>query len=324
MAENAINSTGLRHIWDKILAKLSLKSTPIELTTAQYNALPTSDKNDASKVYYLTDYPSGGGSSGGGSGVSYGYVNPTDSASDGQVYILLDSNNKEKGKFLYITNEWVLISGSEATVEEIKYSYVNTFSAEREYAHKYTAEKAGLYFVYITAAAMGGSSSIQCDGTQKFYDTYAADSNRATKVGVYYCEVGDEINLEMTYSNTSYQDYYVSSVLIAFVSRDEYSVALDGNAGNSTGNVSISSNTTGRKFIAVIASSPSGQNSSVDITINNSSVGLETNTITLNDKKLLCQILSAKVDGTTNTQVGAISQNGGSYATTNAFIFTLL
>lgn len=65
MAENAINSTGLRHIWDKILAKLSLKSTPIELTTAQYNALPSSDKNDASKVYYLTDYPSGGGSGSG-------------------------------------------------------------------------------------------------------------------------------------------------------------------------------------------------------------------------------------------------------------------
>lgn len=71
MAENAINSTGLRHIWDKILAKLSLKSTPIELTTAQYNALPSSDKNDASKVYYLTDYPSGGGSGGGSSSIKY-------------------------------------------------------------------------------------------------------------------------------------------------------------------------------------------------------------------------------------------------------------
>jgi len=51
------------------------------------------------------------GSGGSGGGVSYGYANPTDPASDGAVYILLDANDKKQGTFLYMTNQWTLIDG---------------------------------------------------------------------------------------------------------------------------------------------------------------------------------------------------------------------
>lgn len=59
---------------------------------------------------YLNGEAYGGGS--GGGSVEYGYENPVDQASDGAMYVLLDSNNKLKGQFLYIDDEWVLINGS--------------------------------------------------------------------------------------------------------------------------------------------------------------------------------------------------------------------
>lgn len=62
-----------------------------------------------------------GGGSGGGSGITYGYDNPISDASDGDLYILLDENNKEQGKFLYMTDEWVLISGSPYVEEYVLY-----------------------------------------------------------------------------------------------------------------------------------------------------------------------------------------------------------
>lgn len=68
---------------------------------------------------YLNGETYGGG--GGGSSVTYGYDNPSDAASDGAVYLLLDENNKEKGKFLYMTNEWVLISGKPYYPEFVLY-----------------------------------------------------------------------------------------------------------------------------------------------------------------------------------------------------------
>lgn len=51
-------------------------------------------------------------SGGGGSNVTYGYVVPTGSATDGDIYYLLDSNNKISSIFLYIVSQWVVIEGS--------------------------------------------------------------------------------------------------------------------------------------------------------------------------------------------------------------------
>lgn len=56
---------------------------------------------------YLNDEAYGGG----GTGITYGYANPTSSASDGALYILLNQDNTKRGEYLYITNQWVLIDG---------------------------------------------------------------------------------------------------------------------------------------------------------------------------------------------------------------------
>lgn len=68
MSWDILPKGNLQYFLQKLKGKIG---TPTELTTAQYNALPSSDKNDASKVYYLTDYPSGGGSSGGSGLIKY-------------------------------------------------------------------------------------------------------------------------------------------------------------------------------------------------------------------------------------------------------------
>jgi hypothetical protein len=64
----------------------------------------------------------GGGGGGGGSdsgSISYGYVDPTSSGSDGDVYYLLNANDKLQGTFLYMQNQWVLIDGT-SYFEELK------------------------------------------------------------------------------------------------------------------------------------------------------------------------------------------------------------
>lgn len=86
----------------------------IEISKAAYDALPQSEKDDPNKAYFVYNYPSGSGGSGGGSGntISYGTTAPSATANDGDLYFYLDSTtNKEKGKYLYMNNAWVLIDG---------------------------------------------------------------------------------------------------------------------------------------------------------------------------------------------------------------------
>lgn len=66
----------------------------------------------------IFNIPSGGGT---GGGVAYGYDNPIDAASDGAVYILLDSTDKKQGTFLYMTDQWVLIEGRPYSADYILY-----------------------------------------------------------------------------------------------------------------------------------------------------------------------------------------------------------
>ena len=60
-------------------------------------------------------YGLGGAGGGGTSGntISYGTDVPATAGNDGDLYILLDNNGKELGKYLFMVNEWVLISGRE-------------------------------------------------------------------------------------------------------------------------------------------------------------------------------------------------------------------
>jgi hypothetical protein len=41
--------------------------------------------------------------------ITYGTTIPTGDANDGDLYILLDSNNSKQGEYLYMNNAWVQI-----------------------------------------------------------------------------------------------------------------------------------------------------------------------------------------------------------------------
>ena len=85
-------------------------ANPTGTASAQLNKLQVG--ND---IYSI---PSGGG---GGSSITYGYINPSDAASDGDVYYLLDANDKKKGLFLYMNNSWTLIEGTPYYPEFVLY-----------------------------------------------------------------------------------------------------------------------------------------------------------------------------------------------------------
>lgn len=94
----------------------------IEISKADYDALPQSEKDDPNKAYFVYNYPSGSGGGGGGSGntISYGTTTLPATANDGDLYFYLDSTtNEEKGKYLYMNNTWVLISGQSITDFEL-------------------------------------------------------------------------------------------------------------------------------------------------------------------------------------------------------------
>ena len=71
---------------------LKRKPTAVELTQAQYDALPLKDKEDKSKVYYITD-----GGSGGGSSVSISEVIGTDTVLGGQFLTINGTTNLIEG-----------------------------------------------------------------------------------------------------------------------------------------------------------------------------------------------------------------------------------
>lgn len=61
-----------------------------------------------------------GGGGGSGSAITYGYGGaPSVAGNDGDLHIVLSSNDKKKGEYLYMTNQWVLIDGSGETSLEL-------------------------------------------------------------------------------------------------------------------------------------------------------------------------------------------------------------
>lgn len=65
------------------------------------------------KKTYPNGVAAGGGSGGGGNSIFYGNENPASAANDGDLYFLLNGLGKKRAMFLYETNQWVLIDGSQ-------------------------------------------------------------------------------------------------------------------------------------------------------------------------------------------------------------------
>lgn len=88
--------------WENVTAVLTI----VDITQAEYNLLTPAEKTDPTIIYHIID-----GEGEQGSINRYGYTDPTMVANDGDIYYLLDVNDKRIGTFLYKVNTWVLIEG---------------------------------------------------------------------------------------------------------------------------------------------------------------------------------------------------------------------
>lgn len=271
-----------------------------------------------SGIMYKNIPYAGGGGAGGGSSITYGYVNPTSTGNNGDIYILLDENNKEKGKFLYMSNEWVLISGNMILPLPImKYKYANNYQAV-PYSYTYTVDNAGNYFAFVNIAAMGGSADIVSTGTQKYYNTFGADANRKTVVAVFECNVGDTITLTMDKTGTSYQDYYILAATILDMNTSFDTVTLESlqtKVENNTATATAS--TTGSKFAFAFNGCLSDVGHSLSCTPSNIAV------VEFSEENIkYMECLATVADNLSS--VSAITSNSSGYATSVALILNLL
>ena len=170
--------------------------------------------------------PSGGG--GGGSSITYGYDAPTDAASDGNLFILLnEGSDKERGKYLYMNDAWKLISGSAPSVltlldskSQQNYSIGSTL---------YTATSE-IYLLVLNlnnnseANTVNLTSTIDTDGTVVYENLFtqswsSPNRNTATKLALVHLYSGNYVRLENTYSGSyTCQVHAIWGVKSSFVS----------------------------------------------------------------------------------------------------------
>ena len=89
--------------WENATAALSI----VDITQTNYNLLTPAEKSDPTIIYHIID-----GEGEQGSINRYGYTDPTMVANDGDIYYLLDANDKKLGVFLYKVDTWILIEGN--------------------------------------------------------------------------------------------------------------------------------------------------------------------------------------------------------------------
>lgn len=168
----------------------------------------------------------GGGS--GGSGIAYGYDAPTDAASDGNLFILLnEGSDKERGKYLYMNDTWKLISGSAPSVLTLLDS-----KSQRNYSigsTLYTATSE-IYLLVLNlnnnseANTVNLTSTIDTDGTVVYENLFtqswsSPNRNTATRLALVHLYSGNYVRLENTYSGSyTCQVHAIWGVKSSFVS----------------------------------------------------------------------------------------------------------
>ena len=128
--------------------------------------------------------------------VKYGTTDPTDSSYDGDTYIILDSNNKYKGLYLYMSNQWVLIDGIGATFEEtIEWSnelFGGTYGHSHHILHVDTIQVVDAWYnwgngwINSTTDINGYSGTYSADENKIYfsYSYFDASPNRRYRVKV--------------------------------------------------------------------------------------------------------------------------------------------
>ena len=203
----------------------------------------------------------------------------------------------------------------------MKYQHVSNYTGI-PYSYTYTVQKAGNYFVYVNAGATGSSSSITCSGTQKYYGTWSADSNRATKAGIYYCEVGDTIVMTLN-GNTTYQNYIMFTALVIDMNTTFDSVTLEqSQTTTESGTCDKTVQTAGKKFaFANINYDRVQENHSVYVTCSNSVVDGDNSSVydvKSSDSAYCLGLMDA------DDTLRAYAKQSSSYGTSIVLIFNLV
>lgn len=163
---------------------------------------------------FLNEEAYGGGS--GGNTISYGYTAPSASGNDGDLYYLLNSNDKKTALFMYMTNEWKVIEGNiEAYEVALFKSYLNSTQSDT-----YTAD-APCTVLCLNQTLNGQAStysnmtaSITTSGTVVDTDEYSSsyaggERNQITRVSLINLEEGDTVTFNNSNGNFTTQLHMV-------------------------------------------------------------------------------------------------------------------
>ena len=173
------------HAWNATLSNIRLVTV---------NSLPNDIYYKGTQFSELSVYPH----------ITYGTTEPTNPGLDGDLYILLNSNNKKQSEYLYMGNQWVLIYGRAIDCEVVlSQSRQNSTTDDT-----YTATESCVVFAINQnmngeASTKTLTSPITTTGTIIDSDEYSAnysqpDRNQTTKVALIQLSEGDTVTLGNT------------------------------------------------------------------------------------------------------------------------------
>lgn len=173
------------HGWNATLSNIRLVTV---------NSLPNDIYYKGTQFSELSVYPH----------ITYGTAEPTNPGLDGDLYILLNSNNKKQAEYLYMGNQWVLIYGRVIGCEVVlSQSRQNSTTNDT-----YTATESCVVFAINQnmngeASTKTLTSTITTTGTIIDSDEYSAnysqpDRNQTTKVALIQLSEGDTVTLGNT------------------------------------------------------------------------------------------------------------------------------
>ena len=165
-------------------------------------------------IFYKNEMYCSGNGGGGDASIAYGYDNPEESATDGAMYLLLNANNKLKGTFLYIEDEWVLVDGDAAFAYDLTLLDKLAQRNKGTGATVYTAEDGGMILAINfnlngEASTKSLTSPITTDGTVVDSKTIATtwsspNRNQSSTLSLLEVEDGDTVTLDNAIDNGSY------------------------------------------------------------------------------------------------------------------------
>lgn len=195
---------------------------------------------------YLNGETYGGG---GGGSVAYGYENPESIASDGAMYLLLNSSNKLKGTFLYIEDEWVLVDGDAAFAYDLALLDSLAQRNKTTGATVYTAENGGMILAINfnlngEASTKSLTSPITTDGTVISSQTISAswsspNRNQSSTMSLLEVAAGDDVTLDNAIDSGNYTTQLHALFDVRGISNDkslaikQYEAKYDSSMGQS-------------------------------------------------------------------------------------------